>query len=162
MNMDFKKIVGGLILGIGAFAFILSISNNDLNIALIYLTATLIVWVLYGLLLNLFDVRAFSWIISVSGCLVAIAVFFMFGIEEVPYPAGAIVFHSGGIAGALGIALFALFPILFLYQMGAINVQAKPYVKQDFPVIYPEPEIVSEEWEMASDDDLQSGEFETE
>ncbi|SVC28312.1 uncharacterized protein METZ01_LOCUS281166, partial [marine metagenome] len=93
--MDFKKIAGGLIFVIGVFAFIVSISNNNLNFALIYLTAALILWVLYSLLLDAFDVRVFAWIISASGFLVAISVFFMFGIEEVPYPVGAIVFHSG-------------------------------------------------------------------
>ena len=155
MNMDLKKIAGGLILVIGVLAFILSIYNNNLNFALIYLTATLIFWVLYGLLLDAFDVRIFAGIISASGFLVAFSVFFMFGIEEVPYPMGAIIFHSGGFAGALGIGLFSLFPILILYQMNATKTMGKTEVLKE-----PKSEIFSEEWEMASDDDLQSGEFE--
>ena len=117
MNIDLKKICGGLILAIGILAFVISISNNNLNNALIYLTAGLIFWVLYGLLLDAFDVRIFAGTISASGFLVAISVLFMFGIEEVPYPVGAIIFHSGGFAGAMGISLFSLFPILILYQI---------------------------------------------
>ena len=158
--MDFKKIAGGFIFVIGVFAFIVSISNNNLNFALIYLTAALILWVLYSLLLDAFDVRVFAWIISASGFLVAISVFFMFGIEEVPYPVGAIVFHSGGLAGALGIGFFALFPILVLHHTGANKL---PQITREEPVMFREemePEIESNEWEMASDDDLQSGEFE--
>jgi hypothetical protein len=158
--MGFKKIAGSLILVIGIFAFIASISNNNLNFALIYLTAALILWVLYGLLLDAFDVRFFAWIISASGFLVSISVFFMFGIEEVPYPVGAIVFHSGGLAGALGIGFFSLFPILILHQTGAKKL---PQITRTEPVIPREDmelEIESNEWEMASDDDLQSGEFE--
>ena len=155
MNMDLKKIASGLILIIGLFAFIVSISNNNLNFALIYLSTTLIFWVLYGLLLDAFDVRIFAGIISASGFLVAFSVFFMFGIEEVPYPMGAIIFHSGGFAGALGIGLFSLFPILILYQMNATKTMGKTEVLKE-----PKSEIFSEEWEMASDDDLQSGEFE--
>ena len=160
MNIDLKKIASGLILVIGMFAFILSISKNDLNFALIYLTATLILWVLYGLLLDAFDVRIFAGIISASGFLVAISILFIFGIEEVPYPVGAIVFHSGGLAGALGIGFFALFPILILHQAGAEKL---PQITRTEPVTSREdmePEIESNEWEMASDDDLQSGEFE--
>ena len=160
MNIDLKKIVSGLILIIGLFAFIVSISNNNLNFALIYLTATLIFWVLYGLLLDAFDVRIFAGIISASGFLVAFSVFFMFGIEEVPYPMGAIIFHSGGFAGALGIGLFSLFPILMLHQMNATKTMGKPEVLQELYQQEPKSEIFSEEWEMASDDDLQSGEFE--
>ena len=160
MNIDLKKITGGLILVIGMFAFILSISKNDLNFALIYLTATLILWVLYGLLLDAFDVRIFAGIISASGFLVAISILFIFGIEEVPYPVGAIVFHSGGFASALGIGLFSLFPILILHQRGTKNVQVKSRVEHELSENDPEPEIFSEEWERASADDLQSGKFE--
>ena len=158
--MDLKKIAGGLILVIGLFAFIISISNNNLNFALIYLTGTLIFWVLYGLLLDAFDVRIFAWTISASGFLVAISILFMFGIKEVPYPVGAIVFHSGGLAGALGLGLFSLFPILILYQMDITDTQVKSKVKHKLPKKEPEAEILSEEWEIATDDDLHSGEFE--
>ena len=158
--MDFKKIAGSLILVSGVFAFIVSIYNNNLNFALIYITTSLILWVLYGLILDVFDVCIFAWIISASGFLVAVSIFFMFGIEEVPYPVGAIVFHSGGLAGALGIGFFALFPILILHQTGADKL---PQITRTEPIIFREdmePEIESNEWEVASDDDLQSGEFE--
>ena len=160
MNFDLKKIASGLILSIGLIFFLLSISKNNLNFALISLTVTLIFWVLYGLLLDAFDVRIFAGIISASGFLVAFSVFFMFGIEEVPYPMGAIIFHSGGFAGALGIGLFSLFPILILHQMNATKTMRKTEVLQEMSQQEPKSEIFSEEWEMASDDDLQSGEFE--
>ena len=97
MNIDMKKIISVSVLVIGFFAFILSIYNNNINFALIYLTAALIFWVLYGLLLDAFDVRIFAGVISVSGFLVAISVLFMFGIEEVPFPVGAIIFHLGRV-----------------------------------------------------------------
>ena len=157
--MDLRKIVGGLILVIGVFAFIISIFNNNLNFALIYLTTTLIFWVLYGLFMDLFDVKIFAGIISGSGFLVAISVLFLFGIEEVPYPVGAIVFHSIGFAGALGIGLFSLFPILILYQMDNPKKHQKIKVGQESSIKKSEPKIFSEEWEMATEDDLQSDEF---
>ena len=141
------------------FAFTLSISQNNLNVALIYLTATLIFWVLFGLLLDAFDVQIFAWIISASGFVVAISVFFMYAIEEVPYPVGALVFHSGGFASALGIGLFSLFPILILRQISGVKILNKVNMGQTFTEKEPEPEIISEEWEQASEDDLQSGEF---
>ncbi len=161
MNTGLKKICGGIILVIGIIAFISAISNNDLNFALIYLTAALIFWVLYGLILDAFDVQIFAWIISASGFLVALSIFFMFGIEEVPYPIGAIVFHSGGFAGALGIGLFSLFPILIIHQLDATSVKEKSIIKSELFENKPKQEIFSEEWEIANEDDLQSGEFET-
>ena len=160
MNINLKKICGGLILAIGIFAFVISISNNNLNNALIYLTAGLIFWVLYGLLLDAFDVQIFAGAISASGFLVAISVLFMFGIEEVPFPVGAIVFHSRGLAAALGIGLFSLFPILILHQIGAEQTKKKFKDGHALSNKEPDPEIFSEEWEIASDDDLKSGKFE--
>ena len=85
----------------------------------------------------------------------------MFGIEEVPYPVGAIVFHSVGFASALGIGLFSLFPILILHQMGKENAQKRTEIGHVLPEEELAPEILSEEWEIASDDDLESGEFES-
>ena len=159
MNLDLKKLTSGLILIVGLIFFLLSITNNNLNFALISLTSTLIFWLLYGLLLDVFDVQIFAWIILVSGFLVSFSVFFMFGIEEVPYPVGAIVFHSGGFAAALGIGLFSLFPILVLHQLGATKTMEKVDGGHEFPKEETDSEILSEEWEMASDDDFQSGRF---
>ena len=160
MNINMKKIVSVSVLVIGLFAFILSIYNNNINFALIYLTTALIFWVLYGLLVDAFDIQIFAWIISVSGFLVALSVLFMFGIEEVAYTVGAIIFHSEGIAGALGIGLFSLFPILILHQIGTAIASENAIIDQELPEEKFKPEILSEEWEVASDDELQSGEFE--
>ena len=83
----------------------------------------------------------------------------MFGIEEVPYPVGAIVFHSGGLAGALGIGFFSLFPILILHQTGAEKL---PQITRTEPVTSREnmePEIESNEWEIATEEELQSSEW---
>ena len=162
MNMDLKKIGGSLILAIGIGSFILSISNNDLNYALIFLTAALILSVLYALLLDAFDVRIFAGVISASGFLVAISVLFMFGIEEVPYPIGAIVFHSGGLAGALGIGFFSCIPILILYQTSNINSLKHTQIKHHVSNNEVKPVIFSEDWELASDHDLISDKFEKE
>ena len=108
----------------------------------------------------LFDVQIFAWIISASGFLISLSVLFIYGIEEVPYPIGAIVFHSGGFAAALGIGLFSLFPILILYHIGTVVTSEKEVEEQKLFEEEPRQEIFSEEWEMASDDDLQSGGFE--
>ena len=119
MNQNLKKIASGLILIIGLILFFSSLLNNNLNLALVYLTSTLIFWVLYGLLLDDFDVHIFAWVISATGFLLAISIFFIYGVEEVPHPVGAIVFHAGGIAGALGMGLFSLFPFLIMYQLSS-------------------------------------------
>ena len=161
MNLDLKKIAGGTILFVGLILFFLSLANNNLNLALVALTSTLIFWVIYGLLLDAFDVRVFAFVISSAGFLLALSVFFLYGVEEVPHPVGAIVFHAGGIAGSLGIGLFSLFPLLILHQINSEKPPKSPEIKPDSDGLDAEPELFSDDWEMANDDDLQSGDWET-
>jgi len=169
MNQNLKKIARGLILVIGLLLFFSSLLNNHLNLSLIYLTSTLIIWVLYGLILDDFDVRIFAWVISATGFLLAISVFVLYGVEEVPHPVGAIVFHTGGIAGALGMGLFSLFPLLVMHQFSSKKATSPSTHKLNGNDIIPDPgndtapdpELDSDEWEFATEDELKSGEWET-
>ena len=83
-----------------------------------------------------------------------------YGIEEVPHPIGAIIFHSGGIAGALGIGLFSLFPLLILHQLNYNSKNTKPTLidNNDIPN---KTELDSDDWELATEEELSSGEFES-
>ena len=155
-----KKIAGGLILVIGLILFFSSLLNNNINMALVFLTSTLLFWVLFGLLLDVFDVQMFSWVISSSGFILALSVFFIYGVEEVAHPIGAIVFHTGGIAGSLGIGLFSLFPILIMHQINSQNIPLKSELLTYNDETLPNLELDDDDWEIASEEELQSGEFE--
>ena len=128
--------------------------------ALVSITSALLFWVLFGLLLDTFDVQIFSWVISSTGFLLALSVFFLYGVEEVAHPIGAIVFHSGGIAGSLGIGLFSLFPLLIIHQLNSQNTTQKPGFVNNIEELPPEPELKSDDWEIATEDELKSDEFE--
>ena len=160
MSLSLKKISGGLILIIGLILFFSSLLNNNINLALVYLTCALILWVLFGLLLDTFDVQIFSWIISSAGFLLALSVFFLYGVEEVAHPIGAIIFHSGGIAGSLGIGLFSLFPLLIIHQLNSQNTTPTPILVNNIEELPSTPELESDDWEMATEDELKSGKFE--
>ena len=160
MNFDLKKMVGGLILIIGLILFFSALVDNNLNLALVSLTSALILWVIYGLLLDIFDVRIFAWVISLSGFLLALSVFFVFGVEEMPHPIGAIVFHTGGIAGSLGIGFFSLFPLLIIHQLNSQNISTKPDVLMNEDGFSAIPNLESDDWELATEEEKQSEEFE--
>ena len=159
MNLYLKKIASGLILVIGLILFFSSLLNNNINMALVSITSALLFWVLFGLFFEIFDVQIFSWIISSAGLLLAISVFFLYGVEEVAHPVGAIVFHTGGIAGSLGIGLFSLFPILIMYQLNSQSSLIKPELINDNDVTPPEPEVESDDWEIVTEEELSSGDF---
>jgi len=153
---------GGLILFIGLILFFSSLVDNNLNLALVSLTSALILWVIYGLLLDVFDVRIFAWVISLSGFLLALSVFFVFGVEEMPHPIGAIVFHTGGIAGSLGIGFFSLFPLLIIHQLNSQNISTKPEMLMNEDGFSAIPTLESDDWELTTEEERQSGEFEVE
>ena len=149
-----------MILFVGLILFFLSLANNNFNLALVALTSTLIFWVIYGLFFVAFDVKIFAYVISSAGFLLAISIFFLHGVNEVPYPVGAYVFNTGGIAGSLGIGLFSLFPLLILHQTNTVNPVQKTAGNAEPNDTPPEPELESDDWEFATEDELQSGEFE--
>ena len=161
MTLSLKKNAGVFILVIGLILFFSSLIDNNLNLALVSLTSALILWVLYGLLFDIFDIQIFAWVISLSGFLLALSVFFVFGVEEMAHPIGAIIFHTGGIAGSLGIGFFSLFPILIMHQLNSQKIYAKygALMNEDgSPATF---NLKSDDWELATDEDLQSGDFES-
>jgi len=160
MHLNLKKIAGGLILVIGLILFFSFLIDNNINFALVSLTSALILWVIYGLLLDVFDVQIFAWVISLSGFLLALSVFFVFGVEEMPHPIGAIVFHIGGIAGSLGISLFSLFPLLIIHQLNVQKYSLKPGMLMNETGSPATPNLESDDWELATEEELHSDEFE--
>ena len=176
MNLYLKWIADGLILLIGLILFFSSLLNNNLNLALAFLIAAIILWVINGLFFNTFSILTFSWIISSAGFLLSICVFFIYGIEQVAHPNGAIIFHSSGIAGSLGIGLFSLFPILFIRQINNQYTHSKSNKSNlnNFKDLKNTPdkskttekgksqitkEISSDDWEIATDEDIDSGKY---
>lgn len=159
MDLYLKKITTALILIIGIILFFSSLLNNNINLALVSLVSSLIFWVLFGLAFNIFDVEIFSWVVSGSGFLLSICVFFIYGIEQVAHPVGAIVFHSGGIAGSLGIGFFSLFPILIMHQLNSNNISIPSLIKnaEDDD---DNTEVMSDDWEIVTEEELNSGNFE--
>jgi len=97
-------------------------------------------------------------ILSSSGILVALSIFFLKGVEEVPYPEGAVVFHAEGIALAFFLLFLCSIPIVLksltkksTVLKNSVEVASNDSTKSN----------QSEDWEEATIEDLESGEFET-
>ena len=73
------------------------------------------------------------------------------------------IFHLEGIAGALGIGLFSFLPIIPLFYLD-LDKNNLPFFSTTQPnkKVTKEPKIIldDDEWDIASEEDLQSGEFE--
>ena len=166
MYLDLKKILNIIVLFFGSIVFLWFLRGNNLNMAIIALSITLIIWLLISLISENFNLKHFAWIVSCSGFLLSVSIFFLFGVEEVPFPVGAITFHSGGIASAIGVGFFSIFPLLILYQgfPKTSNENKLTSDKHDDSEIDKNeqitPVIDSDDWEIVSEDDLHSGEYE--
>ena len=84
----------------------------------------------------------------------------MFGVEEVAYPVGAIVFHQEGIAKTLGVLLVALIPILLISKdIEAVEEGGDVEFENDTQAVYAREDDA--DWEVATDEDVDGGKFET-
>ena len=136
--------------------------------AIIVASFTLISWILYQVLINKqINYKLIGNVIFLSGLVIGVSVFFVFGVEQVAYPAGSIIFKATGIAKSLGVILFSMFPALIFYIVEDTLPQlsiSKPETlaerkTQDFSLSEPENQIVEsdyneDEWEEVSEEDL--------
>ena len=153
-----SKAISWLILAGGLFLYLWNITENEFVYATIFMASSILLWMFVGFTTDSFDNKEFSQVLSGAGFLLAISVFFLYGLEEMPYPSGAIVFHSDGIAKSLGLGIAASLPLLF----GMPNIEPNQNSSQpNKAVATTESTIVvdHEDYELADVDDLTSGEF---
>jgi len=155
------------LLAIGIFVYLFFVLNNNLPMAIISLVLFLYVWILgksYYKIFNIYDLLHKTGYI---GILLAITYFFMFGIEEVPYPEGAILFHPQDIALSLLILIISNILVLYSNDGGFWAGYKYDNCPPKGTKTSPQTENVStskaiqkEKWEEATLEDLESGNFE--
>ena len=142
------------ILALGIIFYLIFVFNYNLPMGIITLILFLYMWIIGKMYFKTFETDSFFRLVSFVGVLLSFSSFFLYGVEEVPYPEGAIIFHSEGIA--LSFILFFVSTMFFLY---------KPPKKAEKNVVHSEniaaENIKKEKWEEATIEDLQSGKFET-
>ena len=143
-----------LVCGLAIYIF-LTITSG-LSSATIWTIVVLYVWVLASLYLKEFNFQKFITICCYVGFLFSITYLLSFGLEELPYPEGAIMFHSKPIAVSLLFCFISTIPLLY-------RMTEKPQHLPDQnaqPTLKKETQKFNEKWEEATLDDLESGEYE--
>ena len=132
--------------------------QNTLSIAIVSLIFFIYLWLFTNIILNKYNFSSFIKLIGISGILVSITLFFMYGVEEIPYPEGAIVFHLEGLAKSFLLFFFSSIPlILSNNKFQSFRLKSSSVMAADSK----DPEYDKEKWEEASLEDVKSGEFET-
>jgi len=156
------------LLAIGTIVYLFFVFNHNLPMAMIAFILFLYVWIIGKSYYKSFDIYELLNKTGYFGALFAITFFFMFGIEEVPYPEGAIVFHPKEIA--LSLIVFIVSHIIVLYSKDWLSALREAEEENHENTISTAPTTnkvlvprgnQAEGWEEATLEDLESGNFET-
>jgi len=125
------------------------------------LMTTLFIWTCLQIITGSFNMKQFSWVLSITGYIFAITVFCYFGIDQkVNW------FRFNGIltASACAIAMFSTLPLLILYYKDhSTNDQVKqPEIQPEEKTAVESRVVDDDSWEPASVEDLHSGDYELE
>ena len=138
-----------MMLAIGGLIYLYNAFMISFNSSLLSLVLTLVLFTALSLFFNIFNLKEFMIILSASGFLISLTILFYYGFEEVPYPLGAIIFHLDGILKSLILAFLSSIPLLLLFNGSGVVENKNTRLKFHDP-----------DWEVATSNDLQSGQFE--
>ncbi len=118
-------------------------------------------WLISSLIIEQYDFKYFLYVVCGSGILISIVFFFINGVEQVPFPEGAVLFKGDGIAQALFLFFIFTVPVILYHHGSGIltNMSSKSY--QPKKTIQNNVESNDEDWETATIEDLESGNYET-
>ena len=136
------------------------ISNAVASLGIIWLMFLLYLWLIVSMIIKQYVFKDFLYLLCMSGIIVAISLFFINGIEEIPFPEGAILFKVEGVVQAL--ALFFVFTTpLIMYNSKNIFLPTKKKNIYNNPNNNCRENIDSNEnWEEATIEDLETGKYE--
>mgnify|MGYP006147203353 CR=1 FL=1 len=169
MKLNFKPL-SWIILGLG-FIVYLMLAMNDSHTpsqavdnfvkSSFILMITLFVWTCVQIITGSFNIKQFSWVLSITGYIFSITVFCYFGVDQKTHW-----FRFNGIlsASACAIAMFSTLPLLILYYKDNVllkNEQKSDVNPEDKPAVESS-EVEDDTWEPASIEDLYSGDYELE
>jgi len=159
MDMLNKNYISNTILALGFLCYVLYIYTMQFVPATIVMSVTLLIWIAFNCYCDLFDSESLSKVLSISGFVLSISIFFIFGIEQIPFPVGAIIFHGYGISIALLVFLLSLLPMLFFSDKEILLTRDQ---SQSIPQEESTDENynIDDHWEVATESDLESGDYE--
>jgi len=163
MNIDIQKIIGGLILVFGLGIFLFVVTAKEFEYSIIVAAFTLISWIGYTLTIEKKqDYKIIGNVIISTGIIMGVAIFFVFGVEEVAFPRGSFQFKASGIAKSLAVILFSFVPALLFYVVEETLpriAKARTSLPQETET-QPINDYDDDVWEEVAEEEITSNEFE--
>lgn len=167
MKIDLNKIVSGIILISGFGIFFLNIASHY-AFASMAILATILIWIIWHKAIDTLSLSAFFTLLLISGLIISTTILLIFGIEPIGTRKGTLIhFHVNGIAIALGVLFFTLIPYVVFNLKFTLpksfnftvvsNAKSK---SSDVPKSPKDKYVVGDaNWELASDEDINSGNY---
>tara|TARA_S200000501_G_scaffold319579_1_gene313950 strand:+ start:309 stop:794 length:486 start_codon:yes stop_codon:yes gene_type:complete len=159
MINNFKQSIPSFFLVLGYLVYFIMLFKTSFAMSAIWMMILIYLWLAASLYLNIYSPNSFIKILSGSGVLVALSMFFLNGVEEVPFPEGAVVFHAEGIAQALFLLFLCIVPTVLKFVPENTIIMKSP-VDNKFKSSEVKGSNQSDDWEEATIEDLESGNFE--
>jgi len=147
----------------GFFFFVISLSSSQFIYSAVVFGLALTAWLIFHVsTTEKLNARNISYVLSVSGILMGLTVFFVFGVEQLAFPRGGILFHYEAISGSFLIILFSSLPPVLFYLVQDRPPNIVQEKSQEEPPSEPQPQqdYDSNKWEEATEKELESGQFE--
>ena len=164
MTLMMKNYISCGVLGIGLLIYFIFINAHQFIESTIVMLLAVMLWSVLTTYLETFNTQTFSKVLSISGFIFAISFFFFFGVEEVPMPKGAMLFNASGIAMTLFIVFMSILPALYVIHGDKTTNTANnemPIVQSPYDLsTHNDIEEIDDNWEIATDEDIESGNFE--
>ena len=146
---NIKNNIPPIIIALGFLVYICLIVSTSLAAASIWTLFTIYLWLISSLYLKQYNFNTFLYILCFSGITLSVSFFFLQGVEELPYPEGALMFHVEGIAKAAFLFFICTVPVILLKTKNTEPNKSFSQQKENI-----------EMWEKASEEDIQSGNYE--
>jgi len=146
---NIKHNIPSITIALGYFVYILLIIQTTFSIAALWMMFVVYVWLLSAICLGKYTFNSFLYIVCSSGIALSVAFFFLQGVEELPFPEGALMFHADGIAKAFFLFFVCTVPMIIMKFHNNKRCQLSKKENKE-----------QEAWEQASPEDIRSGNYE--
>ena len=116
MLINLKNNLHWIIYSTGLLMYFVLLAQTTLTLSVIWLLFILYAWLIVSIFTQQYYFKCFLYVFCSSGIIVALSLFFINGIEELPLPIGAILLKEEGILQALLLLFIFSIPLLIYHN----------------------------------------------
>lgn len=150
---NLKQNIPSLQLFITYLLYIILLVYSTFPVAILWLIFNIYVWLVLSTSCNTYNINAFVFVLSAAGVVVSISLFFLQGVEQLPFPEGALMFNIENIMKAALLFFLSTIPLIMI-GFGKKQDNYKTTLSEE------KPKENQDLWEEATPEDLESGNYE--